>query len=51
MEIEATENDKIFYNIVMVLRELRRRDIITEKEYKKALRYYSDLLKPNLVLL
>ena len=51
MAIEATENDKMFYNIVMVLRELQRQDIITEKEYSKVVRYYSNLLKPNLVLL
>ena len=51
MAIEATENDKMFYNIVMVLRELQRQDIITEKKYSKVVRYYSNLLKPNLVLL
>lgn len=49
--IETTENDKTFFNIVMILRELRRREIITDKEYSKVVRYYSNLLKPNLVLL
>ena len=49
--IETTENDKTFFNIVMILRELRRREIITDKEFSKVVRYYSNLLKPNLVLL
>ena len=49
--IETTENDKTLFNIVMILRELRRREIITDKEYSKVVRYYSNLLKPNLVLL
>ncbi len=42
MLAQNTKANRIHYNIVMVLRHLKKEGLITEKEYMRALRYYRE---------